>query len=33
METGVVLMEGTGDELLSNEQVRASYLGIKLKDN
>jgi branched-chain amino acid transport system ATP-binding protein len=33
METGVVLMEGTGDELLSNEQVRASYLGSKLKDN
>lgn len=32
METGVIVMEGTGDELLLNEQVRASYLGIKFKD-
>ena len=33
METGVIVMEGTGNELLSNEQVRSSYLGIKFKDN
>lgn len=33
METGVILMEGTSNELLSNEQVRASYLGIKFKDH
>jgi branched-chain amino acid transport system ATP-binding protein len=33
METGVILMEGTGNELLSNDQVRGSYLGIKLKDD
>ena len=33
METGVILMEVTGNELLSNDQVRGSYLGIKLKDD
>lgn len=32
METGVIVMEGTSNELLSNEQVRASYLGIKFKE-
>jgi ABC-type lipopolysaccharide export system ATPase subunit len=27
METGAILMQGSGAELLANEHVRASYLG------
>lgn len=31
METGVITMEGTGQELLSNEQVKEAYLGKQKK--
>jgi branched-chain amino acid transport system ATP-binding protein len=28
LETGTVTLSGTGQELISNEQVRAAYLGM-----
>jgi branched-chain amino acid transport system ATP-binding protein len=28
METGTITLSGTGQELISNEQVRAAYLGM-----
>jgi len=31
METGAIVMQGTGTELLSDEHVRASYLGVQAK--
>ena len=31
METGVIAMQGTGAELLADEHVRASYLGVQVK--
>jgi branched-chain amino acid transport system ATP-binding protein len=31
METGAIVMQGTGAELLANEHVRASYLGVQAR--
>jgi ABC-type lipopolysaccharide export system ATPase subunit len=31
MQTGAIIMDGTGEELLANEEIKEAYLGKKPK--